>query len=530
MSVNTNEEFDLDLLIQQIGPFGKYQLLNYLLICIPVTLTAMYSLAFVFTAGDLDYRCRIAECDPDNPNLHATFLNFTTPIDGDRFSMCQKFQHIPNGTVEDQCQVDLFDHNKVEDCSDFVYQDDETTILSEWDLGCSEEWKLSLDGSINNVGQVVGLALSGYISDRFGRRTVFILSCFFAALLGIIRSFSTSYQMFMVFEFLEPALSVGAFNSAFILGMELLCPERRFLGAFFITAFFALGEALLGLLAMVTRDWRLLLQVAYAPTFIFVIYHWIIPESVRWLQSMNRTRDAAKIIESAVKMNKSELTPEAKAMLTQALQKEYYLNKSEKLHEKERDSNEYRLMLVFKSKILLLRILNCCFCWISIGFVYYGLTMNSVSVAGNKYVNYILNCLTEIPGGALSCILMEKIGRRKVLLVSLTLSSVCCIAYIFLQNAPEAAQLVVFLISKCLATMSYIAVYVYTTELFPTELRHTLVSVCGMIGKGKYFESLPMILFACAALPAGILILFAPETHRKTLPDTIQEAEDIGRR
>lgn len=225
MSVNTYEEFDLDLLIQQIGPFGKFQLLNYLLICIPVTLTAMYSLVFVFTAGDLEYRCRIAECDADNPNLHASFMNFTTPIDGDRFSMCQKFQHIPNGTVENQCQADLFDHNKVKDCSEFVYQDDETTILSEWDLGCSEEWKLSLVGSINNVGQVVGLALSGYISDRFGRRTVFILSCFFAALLGVIRSFSTSYQMFMVFEFLEPALSVGAFNSAFILGNTQLISD-----------------------------------------------------------------------------------------------------------------------------------------------------------------------------------------------------------------------------------------------------------------------------------------------------------------
>lgn len=516
MSVNRNKEFDLDLLIQQIGPFGKYQLLNFLLICIVVTITAMYTLTFIFTAGDLEYRCRIPECDMDKSNLHEAFLNFTTPIDGNKFAMCHRFRYIPNATVENQCQADLFDQNKVEDCSEFVYQEDETTILSEWNLGCHEEWKLSLVGSINNVGQVVGLALSGYISDMFGRRTVLVVSCVFAAVIGVIRSFSTSYQMFMILEFLEPVLSAGAStatatfilgkiennilcsstnNILFFSGMELLCPERRFLGAFFITIFFAFGEALLGILAMFTRDWILLLRVAYAPSFLFISYLWLIPESVRWLQNKNRTREAAKIIESAVKMNKSQLTPEAKTMLRKALQRDYLNKNHGKPHENKAVSNKYRVLSIFKSRILLLRILNCCFCWMSVGFVYNGLSMNSVSVAGNKYLNYILSCLTGIPGSTFSCIFMEKIGRRKILSISLILGSFCCISYIFLSNAPEAVQLVVFLIGKSLSSMSYVTIYVYTTELFPTELRHTLMSFCTMIGRvGPIFAPYTVLL------------------------------------
>uniref|UniRef100_A0A1B0DMI4 Major facilitator superfamily (MFS) profile domain-containing protein n=1 Tax=Phlebotomus papatasi TaxID=29031 RepID=A0A1B0DMI4_PHLPP len=541
MSVKEEKTFDLDLLIQQIGPFGKFQLINYLLICIPIAYTAMYTLTFVFTAGDLEYRCRIPGCDFDNSSFQANFLNFTIPKDGDTFSMCQKFHHVPNATIEDQCQADLFDRNKLEDCSEFVYQDDETTILSEWDLGCNEEWKLSLVGTINNIGQLVCLPLTGYFSDRFGRRTAFVASCVFAALFGVIRSFSTSYLMFIIFEFLEPALGSGVFNAGFILGMELVGPERRVLGAFFINCSFALGEALLGLLAMLTRDWRLLLIVSYAPTFVFVTYHWLVPESARWLLNMNRTRDTAKIIDSAAKMNKSRLTSEARNMLDNALNAEPMVEeKNDKIREKE-PKNEYNLLSVFKSRTLLLRILNCSFCWTSVCFVYYGLSMNSVFVAGDKYINFILNCFIEIPGAGLCCFLMERIGRRKMLCLSLVLSGSSCIAYIFMSDAPEGAQLAVFLISKSAATMSYITIYVYTTELFPTELRHTLLSACVIFGRigsivapftvllGKYFESLEMILFAAVSIPAGALILLAPETLKTTLPDTVQEAEDIGK-
>uniref|UniRef100_A0A7G3ART9 Putative organic cation transporter protein-like isoform x2 zootermopsis nevadensis n=1 Tax=Lutzomyia longipalpis TaxID=7200 RepID=A0A7G3ART9_LUTLO len=364
----------------------------------------------------------------------------------------------------------------------------------------------------------------------------------FAAAFGLIRSFSTNYIMFIIFEFLEPALSAGVYSAGFILGMELVGPERRVLGAFFINVFYALGEALLGLLAMLTRDWRLLMRIAYVPTFIFIIYRWLIPESARWLLNMNRPRAAAKIIDSAARMNKSQLTPDARRMLDQALDKNAanLEEKSEKLKEEAPKVKEYRLMAAFKSRTLVLRLINCSYCWMAICFVFYGMSMNSVTVAGDKYLNFIMTCLIEIPGAGLCCLVMDRIGRRPVLCISLILSGACCIAFIFLSDLPEAAQLTVFLLGKLNISMSFITIYVYTAELFPTELRHTLLAACSMFGRvgsilapftpllGKYVEALPMILFATLAISSGIFIMFAPETLNKTLPDTLQEAEDIG--
>lgn len=46
----------LDSILKDLGQFGKFQTINYLLIAIPLTLSAAYTLSYVFTAGDLDYR------------------------------------------------------------------------------------------------------------------------------------------------------------------------------------------------------------------------------------------------------------------------------------------------------------------------------------------------------------------------------------------------------------------------------------------------------------------------------------------
>lgn len=47
---------DFDLILDEIGEFGKFQLVNYLLICLPVLYGAANSLSYVFTARSPNYR------------------------------------------------------------------------------------------------------------------------------------------------------------------------------------------------------------------------------------------------------------------------------------------------------------------------------------------------------------------------------------------------------------------------------------------------------------------------------------------
>lgn len=216
--------FDLDLLIREIGPFGKYQLTNYLLLCIPIGISTMYTLTYVFTAGDLRYRCKIPACDDQEvlDPLQSAFNNFTVPVVDGKWSQCSAYKYRPSGDNigdgDDNCRAENFDGSVVEECSEFVYQSDEQTIQSSFNLTCDEEWKLALIGTINNIGQFLCLPLTGFVSDRYGRKTAFVLAILFSGLFGVLRGFSVNYTMFAIFEFLEPFLGSGVYSAGFILG------------------------------------------------------------------------------------------------------------------------------------------------------------------------------------------------------------------------------------------------------------------------------------------------------------------------
>lgn len=49
-------DHNFDVILKDLGEFGKFQKINYVLMCIPIALTAMYGMSYVFTAADLEYR------------------------------------------------------------------------------------------------------------------------------------------------------------------------------------------------------------------------------------------------------------------------------------------------------------------------------------------------------------------------------------------------------------------------------------------------------------------------------------------
>lgn len=52
---NKREYFDLDEVLETEIAFGKYQIIQFLLIAFPIFLNGVYN-AYIFTAGTLNYR------------------------------------------------------------------------------------------------------------------------------------------------------------------------------------------------------------------------------------------------------------------------------------------------------------------------------------------------------------------------------------------------------------------------------------------------------------------------------------------
>lgn len=144
-------------------------------------------------------------------------------------------------------------------------------------------------------------------------------------------------------------------------------------------------------------------------------------------------------------------------------------------------------------------------------------------------------CVIELPSYFITNILMEKIGRKKTLFYGMIGSGIFCILSEFIPG--DMVKTIFFVIGKMLITISFSCLYIYTIEVFPTNLRHRFFSICSIVGRiastltpltpilaQEISPSLPLILFSAFALSSSLLLCALPETLNKKMPDTVDEA------
>lgn len=321
-----------------------------------------------------------------------------------------------------------------------------------------------------------------------------MVSC---GIVGLAKSYANSYTMFVALELADAALGSGTFLCSFVLGMELLGPSRRTLGGQIVMCSFSLGGVVLGAIAWFAQHFRTLLRIVYAPALATVALCWLIPESSRWLMCRGRCDEATAIIRGAAKVNGVKLSAELlEQMDTNCGDRERILQQAPPSSGGGGES----IGDIFKSKIMLWRTVTCSFCWIVITFVSYGLMVNSVelTVGGNKYENFMLTNAIEIPAFLLTYIVMKSGGRRSLLCGTMVVSGLACLGsatvlqlYAYDDDADDDgssstqvyAQMILFFIGKFAITSAFGILYVYTSEIFPTSMRNSMMSSCSMMGR-----------------------------------------------
>ncbi|XP_052827138.1 organic cation transporter protein isoform X3 [Octopus bimaculoides] len=257
-------------------------------------------------------------------------------------------------------------------------------------------------------------------------------------------------------------------------------------------------------------------------------------ESPRWLISIGKQDKAEAILGKIAKRNK----------------KEFYVMLTEKTCNKEAVAVNGSFRDLFKSRILLYRAFNVFFNWTAVNTVYYGLVFGSASLAGNLFVSTSLMAAVELASYVVLIFLLKKTGRKPLYSSSIILAGIACFTSGFVKI--WAADMVwlstlLLLVGKFAASAAFAIIYNYTTELFPTVIRNTILglsSCFGRIGsmaapyilvaggqmKSKFGVGLPVIFFGIFSIIAGLLSLFLPETKGCSLPDTFEEGENIGRK
>ena len=124
-----------------------------------------------------------------------------------------------------------------------------------------------------------------------------------------------SFNVYVGAKFATGFFCAGNILSMFVLGNELVGGSKRALvgttmqviflvlltfgpndSVFLFQASFALGIVLFALLGFMIQDWRSLTLTISFIGFPFISFHWLLPESPRWLLAQDRQSEAIKVL------------------------------------------------------------------------------------------------------------------------------------------------------------------------------------------------------------------------------------------
>lgn len=250
-------------------------------------------------------------------------------------------------------------------------------------------WKLAMVGTANNLGRFIFMPIMGLFSDRFGRRTILITGVFGSSLFAYIRSIAPNYVTFVLFEFLDAGIGSVTYSASFILALEWIGVEDRVLLGSLVTATYPFGQIFLGLTARAVHNYRILLQIIYAPGFLILLYFWIAPESIRWLIVNHKKRRILATLKRAERVNGLKLSQNTVDRINIEITENITLKPEDGEDSIKEESKLHQFWSIFKKGKLLIRFLICAFTWLTSAFVSYGISLTSISLAGDKYINFV---------------------------------------------------------------------------------------------------------------------------------------------
>ncbi|XP_003204127.2 solute carrier family 22 member 3 [Meleagris gallopavo] len=526
-----------DEVLKEAGEFGRFQKRVFFLLC-QTGITFSFLFASVVFLGQVpdSYWCRIPGAADLSEKCGWTLeeeRNFTVLplllVNGSSGGRCERLDVTWDAAAGCASPLTLRLDDRVGSpplatCQDsWVYQQPHASIVSEYNLVCGRAWMLDLSQAILNLGFLAGAFTLGYAADRYGRILIYLLSCLGVGICGIIVAFAPNFTLFLIFRFLQGVFGKGTWMTCYVIVTEIVGSDQRIVGIV-IQIFFTLGIMILPGIAYLVPTWQGIQLAISLPNFLFLLYYWVVPESPRWLLTRKKGEKALKIMHDIAKHNGKYLSPHYSEITVSSVEV----------------TNPSFLDLV-RTPRMRRNTLILMYAWFTSALIYQGLVMRLGIVGGNLYLDFFISGAVELPAALLILITIDRIGRRLPFAIGNIVAGIACLITAFLPEDIPWFKTTVATLGRLGITIAFEIVYLVNSELYPTTLRNFGVSLCsslcdlgGIIAPFLLFRlaaiwlELPLIIFSILAAVCGILVLLLPETKGISLPETVEDVEQLS--
>ncbi len=414
-------------------------------------------------------------------------------------------------------------------------------IREYFDLG-SAAGTLKLGWAVSSLGwgAMAGNLSAGFLSDRFGRRTVLLLTAVLFLVSSLSAALATSFSLFIVARIMG-GLSVGAAILIAPVYIAEIAPARsrgRLVSVNQLMIVIGISVAFFSnyfLLSLGAGAWRWMLGVQSIPAAVYFFLLFFVPESPRWLATKGRAAAALSVLDS--------VHGPAEAQRELDLIGASLKGKSRRVDFRDLFSGRLKPLMLFGLGLAFFQQAT------GINAIFYYLPTIFSAGGGELSTSFAQSVLVGLVNVGMTFVaiwLIDRVGRRPLLLFGVAGMALSLLSIAWAFHAGHAVSggaasahariLLVGIISyvACFAISLGPVMWVLLSEIFPNEQRAAAISIVGFWNSLVSASVTLLFPAAVAAWGAGgtflaygllavagfvFLTMLAPETRGKTLEE-----------
>ncbi|KAK7070869.1 hypothetical protein SK128_003135 [Halocaridina rubra] len=420
-----------------------------------------------------------------------------------------------------------------------------STLTAEFNLVCGQEYLRATYQSLLVFSTMFTSSFAGYLADRFGRRTVVIISLVLYDIVSIVTTLARNISTILALRFITGAFFLPTF---YVLSLEVCEVKNRSLVGI-VTGFpWAVGTIIWGGLAYLIRDWRYLKLTNSLPTLLALPCLYFLDESPRWLIVQGDHTRTMKVLRKAARWNKVELPSETdlKKIFLEVQKEQSQLEKNKENSSSNQgfeSRNWLRVPRLLRTPKIRMIITMMSISLFIVSLAYCGVSLSGHVYSSDPFLFMVILGVMQMPSYTVTAPLINWKGRKIPSIILFLISGASIMTLGFIPDDLTWLLMTLAMIGMLCVSSVYMILFVFLSELLPTEVRLQSIGVTSVFAQiaaaiapyitlyiGPSGLWLPSVIYGGTCFLAALTLLPLPETLGVPMLETVDQLENEVKR